>query len=221
MNEKEDARRSHKKRIQAIPLNMGWANNTSHGGQGGNGKKRWPWPKRSGKGPSAVVLFDACKRCTFLPLAQAIRARMVRICSAPQWRLWLPMLVPRMAMKLPRNGPAEKRFLPPSLPIHKSYWIGMWQWPRQPESAYSWGSRVWGLRRQQLRPKSSVPPPIAGSSRNCTRWMTKLPRVTSSSTMRARWSLLMMKRWLIVMRGVPTKKLLRAWRRAGIRSTLC
>jgi hypothetical protein len=47
------------------------------------------------------------QRGILLPSAQAIKATMV-ICSAFQWKKWLPILVPNMVIKLPRNGPAEK-----------------------------------------------------------------------------------------------------------------
>ncbi len=40
--------------------------------------------------------------------------------------------------------------------------------------------------KMAIEAKSSVPPPIAAFSRNCARWMTESPRVTSSSKMRSR-----------------------------------
>ncbi len=49
----------------------------------------------------------------------------------------LPTLVPSMVMKLPRNGPVERRSLSPILPILKPYGIGMWQGSKQPESKLS------------------------------------------------------------------------------------
>ena len=92
----------------------------------------------------------------FLPSAQAIRAKM-GICSEPQWRKWLPTLVPCMAMKLPRNGPAERRSLSPSLPILMPYGIGMRHGSKRPESELSYGSRVRGLRRRLLKPNQPSP----------------------------------------------------------------
>ena len=54
------------------------------------------------------------------PLAQETKAR-IETCSGPPWRCWLLVVVPNMVMKLLRNGPAERRSLPPSLPTHKPY----------------------------------------------------------------------------------------------------
>jgi hypothetical protein len=88
--------------------------------------------------PRKASEVGACKDLEghILPSAQAIRAKM-GICSVPQWRKWLPTLVPSMAIKLPRNGPAERRSLSPSLPILKPYRIGMRQGSKQPKSELS------------------------------------------------------------------------------------
>jgi hypothetical protein len=42
------------------------------------------------------------------------------------------------------------------------------------------------LRAEKMKPKMTMPLPIAGSSRNCNRWTTKLPRATSNSMMRSK-----------------------------------
>jgi hypothetical protein len=55
MNRKEDPRRSHKKRIQVIPLDMGQANNASCTGCGGNGARGGHIYGGCGKGASATI----------------------------------------------------------------------------------------------------------------------------------------------------------------------
>jgi hypothetical protein len=84
---------------------VGHGGNSGRGGRGRGGR---------GRGASATVPrkaseVGACKDLEghMFTINQAIRARMV-ICCGPQWKKWLPRSVPSMAMKLPRNGPAER-----------------------------------------------------------------------------------------------------------------
>jgi hypothetical protein len=56
--EKEDLKRSHKKRIQEIPLNMGQAKAAGHGGRGGNGGRNGCG--RGGRGRSTLATVP-CK----------------------------------------------------------------------------------------------------------------------------------------------------------------
>jgi hypothetical protein len=78
-----------------------------------------------------------------------------------------------------------------------------------------------GQRRQQLKPRSTMPLPIAGSSRNCKRWTTKFPRVTLNSMMRSKWDSQTVRRYLTAICGAPTERLLTASRKTGVKSTPC
>jgi len=131
-----------------IPLDMGRDMNAGRAGRGGNSGRGGRGRGGCGRGASATVPRKASE----VGVCKDLEGHIFTIGSGNKGKdgdmlrtsmeKWLPTLVPSMAMKLPRNGPAERRSLSPSLSILKPYGIGMRQGSKRPESELSYGSRV-------------------------------------------------------------------------------